>query len=186
MNCLRLTLAISIACSAGAAVAGVNVKPGLWEHTTTTRTEGGPAMPQMPDLSNLPPEQRARIEQMMAGRMSGQPQTQIARTCITPDQLKEWDSYAKGQRDSGGPRCERKVLEQSPQHVKMGLSCEGGKTTGNIEFTATSSERVTGKIAMVSRNDGAPRTFNAEISGRWLGSDCGDIKPYERPPASGR
>lgn len=159
---------------------GLAMKPGLWERTVTMQMPGAPAMPDLPDLSQLPPEQRAQIEQGMRA-MSGKPT--ITRECVTPEMLKRWEDFSKGDSDAS---CTRSVREHTPQRVAMSLSCDDGRTTGTMDFAAPTPERLTGNVTMLSRRDGAEHTMKMQLSLRWLGADCGDVKPREVPPAARR
>lgn len=159
---------------------GVAMKPGLWERTVTMQMPGAPAMPDLPELDQLPPEQRAQIEQSL-GAMSGKPVT--TRECVTPEMLKRWEDFSKGESESS---CTHEVREQTPQRVSMSLSCDRGQTTGTMDFAAPTPERMTGNVTMRSRRNGAEHTMKMQLASRWLGADCGAVKPREMPPASRR
>src|SRR6266567_805079 len=173
----QLALAVQLLALAGPSEAAMlDAKPGLWESITTTQIEGG-VMPQIPDVSKLTADQRARVEQSMGMRAGARPTTSVARQCVTPEMLEKWETFAKSER---GDQCQRSVIDQSSRHVKMNVSCSNGKSTGDMELTATSSDRVTGKMAMVVRTDGGNRKMNVSFESRWLGADCGNLKAGER------
>jgi hypothetical protein len=180
--------AASLAVVLGAAAPGaaradglaLSLEPGLWERTTTMHVANAPPMP---DLSTLPPEQRAHIEQMMAA-MSGRPTTE--RECLTPEKLREWQSFVK---DSGrkAQGCERKVLESTSKQVKMSMSCSQGAVTGTMELTAESPKHVLGSVHMRHTDPAdAAHPMDVRYESRWLQSDCGDVQPGEPEPSPDR
>ena len=60
MMIAKLALAVPLLALAGLSQAAMlDAKPGLWESTTTTQIEGG-VSPQIPDVSKLTADQRAR------------------------------------------------------------------------------------------------------------------------------
>ena len=169
-----LLILLFLAGTAEAGAAGLTAKPGLWERTTTTTMEGAAVAPSI-DLSKMPPERRAKMEEMLAARNDGKPRTATHRSCVTPEMLQKWDHFT--QDDNEKSRCERKVLEQSSSHFKMTTVCEGGKSTGTFEFTAASPESVAGHMTMVTHGDSGDRKVNITMTSRWLGADCGDLAP---------
>ena len=50
-----------------------------------------------------------------------------------------------------------------------------------MEFTATTPERMTGTIVMRSQGPSGERTTKIESASRWLGADCGEVKPATPP-----
>ena len=152
-----------------AEAAGLDAKPGLWERSVTTQTELTPTVKH--DMSKIAPEERAKLEQAMAGQVTMGRRTRISQECVTPQMLEKWSAFAP---DDGKSHCERKVATETPKHIKLALSCDGGATRGDIEFTA-SGERFKGTIAMVSHEAQFDRITKQEITSKWLGSDCGSV-----------
>jgi hypothetical protein len=153
-----------------ARAAGPDLKPGLWERTVTMQSPM-PAMAGMPELDRVPPEQRAQLEKLLA-TMAGKPT--ILRECVTPEMLAKWDDFARERTEQG---CTSTVKEQTPQRVVMALSCEGGKSTGTLEFNVKGREQMTGTISMVHTAEDGARHMKINTSSRWLNADCGNIKP---------
>jgi hypothetical protein len=143
----------------------IDAKPGLWERTVTMQQQM--AMPSLPDLSALSPAQRAQMERTMAA-MSGKPTT--SRECVTPAMLEKWEDFQKDPQQASD--CTHQVLESTPRSVRMAVTCQDGATTGTMQFTAASPERIDGTIDMVHRKDGVERPMKMTIASRWLGSDC--------------
>ena len=63
------------------AVQPLDVKPGLWETTTTTEMGGMPPMP-ADVLAKMTPEQRAKFEAAMKARAAQGAKTTTRRTCL--------------------------------------------------------------------------------------------------------
>jgi hypothetical protein len=165
MRTLSLFAVAALALPALAAHAeGIAMKPGLWERTVTTQMPGAPAMPDLPDLSQLPPV--------------------VERECVTPEMLKRWEDFAHD--DDAGERCTRNVKEQTPKRVVMTMSCEGGRTTGTMEMNAPTPGRMTGSATLVSQREGVAHTTKMKFDSKWLGADCGDVKPRSMPGADER
>jgi hypothetical protein len=72
----------------------LNVKEGLWEVTVTHPSNGLPGMPE-DALAKLPPEQRARVEEMMKQKgmtMSGN--TTVVKSCVTREKIEKGMAFA--------------------------------------------------------------------------------------------
>ena len=181
---LRLALAIAAALAATAAQAQSHLKPGLWEEQVTIKTDdaqANAAMEQMKEkLASMPPDQRAMIEKMMASHgmgMGGAPSS--LRVCMTKEQV-ERDFTP----DNSG-RCQRTHVNRSGNVIKFDFTCTSshsdvsGQGTltlmGDSAFAMSSAaDTVTQKKAMHIQTD---------IAGKFVSSDCGDVKPMETPPA---
>jgi hypothetical protein len=147
------------------------IKPGLWERTSTMQQPGMPAMAMPPEMANMPPEKRAQMEKMM-GMMSGKPTT--TRECITPEMLQRWEDYARQQSQG---QCTHEVRERTPQKVSMTVTCDGGRSTGTMEFLAPAPERMTSTVQMLHKTPAGERSMKLDSDARWLGADCGEVKP---------
>ena len=166
-----------VLCSAfwgAAAAASLDAKPGLWERTVVTLSELAPTGPK-PDLSKLAPEERKKLEQVMSGSATTSRRTRVTQECVTPAMLQKWSTVIG---DASGAKCERKVEVENPKRFKVALSCDAGKTTGDIEFTA-SGEGFKGSVALKSREPEFDRIVTQQISSKWLGSDCGSVVPAQ-------
>ncbi len=113
------------------------VKTGAWESTVTSTTTGTSIPPDM--LSKLPPDQRAKIEQMMRSR-SGQPHTITRKYCVTQKDLDE-DRLMKEQGES---QCSRKVLSKSSTRLEIEQTCGTAPhaMTMHVSVQATSPARM--------------------------------------------
>lgn len=174
MSSSRLVFAVLASSVAASAVAAPpEVRSGLWERTVTRQMEGAPVSP-VADLSKLPPEQRARIEQMLSTRGSTAPTTTVARYCVTPESAQKWETFSREERDDAN--CARTVQDETSRSLRMSIVCAGGKGTGTVEFTAASPDRVTGTVIVVRQEERGERKVRVDMDSRWLGADCGDVK----------
>jgi hypothetical protein len=168
------------ACVGVADAAPLDAKPGLWERTVVTMSELFPTGPK-PDLSKIEPEERKKLEEVMSGRVTTGRRTRVTEECVTPAMLEKWSALA---RDPPGEACKRTIATENSKEIKVALSCDGGQTTGDIEYKA-SGERLEGKISMVSHEREFDRLVTHEITSKWLGRDCGTVGPLEPgPPVS--
>jgi hypothetical protein len=62
--------------------------------------------------------------------------------------------------------------------MEMRLQCRGSmRGDGTYRFEAVSPEAVRGTMTMTVSNGGNTMTVKRVMNGRWLGSDCGNVKP---------
>jgi len=181
---LRLSVACATALLAAAAQAQTHIRPGLWEEAITVKSDNAQAnaaMEQMKEkLASMPPDQRAAIEKMMAGRgmgLGGAPSS--IRVCITKEQT-ERDFTP----DSSG-RCQHTNVARSGNVTKFDFTCTSARSdvSGHGVFTqmGDSAFAVSSAADMVSHN--TTMHTQTDIAGKFISSDCGDVKPIETPPA---
>jgi len=158
----------------------VDVKPGLWENTTTSQISGltMPNMPQLtPDqLAKLPPQARAQMDAMT----KGSPQTHTSKFCMTREEL------SKPMFNSGDKNCSYKLTSSSPGGQQIHVECTRGntKTAGDLNLERVDSEHLKGDMAMKTTGDsstagsaGQNMTIKISFTNKWVSSDCGDVKP---------
>jgi len=162
----------------------IDIKPGLYENTTVSTISGlqMPAnMPQLtPDqLAKMPPQARAQYEAMTKGG-PGAPQTHTMKACITKEQL------SKPMFDSGEKSCTYKLTNSTSSSQTIHVECNRGntKTVGDMTLDRVDSEHLKGNLLMKTTGDsstagsmGGNMTIKLDFSNKWLGSDCGDVKP---------
>ena len=153
-----------------------DLKTGLWEHSVTTVTELSRAGNH--DLSKLPPDERAKIEQAMSGTVTMGRPARVTQECVTPAMLEKWSAFAHSEIDSA--KCKRAIVDESSKHMKATLSCDGGKTKGTIDFTAT-GEQLKGSVVMVTQEQDFNRTVKQQITGKWLGAQCSGSQTSKSP-----
>jgi hypothetical protein len=143
----------------------LSMKPGLWEATMTSKV-------QLPEemLSKMPPQARAQMESAMAGR-GGQPT--VVKSCLTKESLSRAMDFSSDAKKT----CQYKLVNSSATRPELDVECtsKDGKTIiGKMTFEALSSE--SGRATMLMTQDGGTK-MNMTINTRYLGPDCGDVKP---------
>ena len=182
----RLVVAGVAALSGAAVLAQPHVRPGLWEETIAIKTDdaqANAAMAQMKEkLANMPPDQRAAIEKMMASRgmgatMGGAPNT--VRVCITKEQV------ARGFTPDRDGRCSRVNVSTSGNVTKFDFTCASEHSNVTGHGTLTTMGDTAFAVSTVANTASAKKTMQvqSDIAGKFVSGDCGDVKPMETPPA---
>ena len=161
---------------AGAALAQtptLDVKPGLWEITSTGTMTGTPPIP--PEmLANMPPEKRAQAEAAMQAAIARGNAPLSARHCLTEEQLRRGLNF--DQRHN--PSCQRTVVSSSPSLLVEHEECPGTHPmVGDFRFIAIDRGTMKGDIDIVMGTSPNALTMQRSVQGKWLGDDCGDVKP---------
>jgi hypothetical protein len=183
---MRKFVIAALALAAGGAFAQSQMKPGLWEITQQMKTASGQMEQQMAQMqqqmANMPPERRKMVEQMMAQRgvkmdpAGGNGMTM--KICMTKEMI-ERNQMPQQQRGN----CKTTLQPRVGSTTKMSFTCTNPQSSGEGEYTLTSADSYHMKMVVNTTMQGKPETMNMEGSGKWLGADCGDVKPI-RPPAA--
>ncbi len=182
MNLRPLVLAALAAITSLAAAPAVaqTMKPGLWE--VSSKIGGNPetekAMAQMQaQMAAMPPAQRKQMEEMMGkGAMGMGAGGRAAKTCITKEMMARGEMPT--QQDA---ECTTTVSDKSSTGMKMAFVCPKSQTTGEGVYTFQSDTVYTMKMKTATKAGGKPVTTTIDSSGKWLGSDCGSVKPMAAP-----
>jgi hypothetical protein len=154
------------------------MSPGLWETTTTMKNAAmSDAMAKMQEkMAAMTPEQRAMVQQMMASRgvgMGGGGNAITAKNCVAKDQA------ARGGVPQTDGRCQNTEVSRSGSTVKYSFACTGDHPmTGTGEFTMDSPTAYTMHSVSDTMVDGKPQHMEMDIAGKWVGADCGSVKPF--------
>jgi hypothetical protein len=161
--------------------AAQNLKPGLWE--INQKMGGNPQMEQamaqmQQQLAAMPPAQRKQMEEMMAkqGVQAGGASGGVgAKVCMTKDMVERNDmGAARGD-------CKTTSQQRSGNTMKMAYTCTTPPSSGEGEFTFVSSEAYRSKMTVTSSPRGKQEQMTIEGAGKWLGADCGSVKPVAVP-----
>ena len=153
-----------------------NIKPGLWEVTSSPQTSGD--MPISDEqLAKLPPEQRARIQAAMQASLAAGNKPHVYKECMTPEKIARNFEIDKGEDSS----CKRKVVASSASELQLHDDCEKPerKTVSDVHFHFKGGTQMSGRINVVTSANGKTMTVNSTIEGKWLGADCGSVKDAE-------
>ena len=151
----------------------LDVKLGLWEMAMSNQMSGVPPI----DTSQMTPEQRARVEAMMAqmrGRANASSAPRVIKTCITKEKLEKEAFEFNDRQDSS---CKRTLASSSSKEQVMHMECTSGQrvTSGDmrLEVLAPDHVQMTGKMAANGPN---PMSFNMNVDAKWVAASCGDVK----------
>jgi hypothetical protein len=155
--------------------------PGLWEHRFAMKSQDGQveaalALAQQ-QLAAMPPEQRQKLEAMLAGRgIKVDAQATSAQFCLTKEQA------AKPPEPRLTGDCARQELTRNGDTMKYRFECTKPQPVqGEGEVTFLGDKAYRGTSTVTSQLAGQPRRMNLEMTGRWLSADCGDVKPLALP-----
>lgn len=180
----------------------VDMVPGLWENKVVWGGDGADGIPAIqPDqvkfameemkrqLASMPPEQRKQMEAMMAqsgmkvtdnGVSFNNNQVEIsptgtnAKLCVTQAQID------RGELPDDVKGCESVLKQINATQFKSTHVCSGEYSgTGESEVTFHSPKHYTGAGKMNQVMNGEKRTMAFTMEGKWLGSDCGEVKPAQ-------
>jgi hypothetical protein len=182
----RLVLACAALLPAAAALAQQpHLRPGLWEETVTVKSDNpqaDAAMAQMKErMAAMPPEQRAAMEKMMASRgmgMGGAPNAM--RVCLTKEQIE------RGFRPEERGHCSRTNVSSSGNVTKFDFACQsdrGTSVSGHGTYTEMGDSAFTATTVADTVSPRATMHVQSDIAGRFVSSDCGDVKPLQALPA---
>ena len=182
MSKLRLSLLASCVLAASVVVAhavsiSLHMSTGLWETTSLVKMSGINAMGNLTpeQMANMPPAARAQMEAVMA-RMNGTHKN-TQKSCVTEKDLQNPFKPNMGDR---GMTCTYTVVTATPTEEKIHLTCTGERSAeGDFHFVMDSATTMHGHMELVSTQDGHSMTFTNDMTGRWLGSNCGDVKPAD-------
>jgi hypothetical protein len=143
-------------------------------------------------LADLPPEKRKIMEDMLAkqrmnmGALSGDPgtsvsgNTSVTKWCLSKEMAAQRQLPIQHQ---GNCMNTYSVLDGNRQ--KISFTCTGPTMSGEsiVSFSGDSaySASMHARIQVASSATGTPEIMNAESTGKWLGPDCGDVKPFQMP-----
>ena len=111
-NQLHILVVCLLAISAARAGDRLDVKTGHWEMTVLTQVSGN-LIPKSV-LDQMPPAQRAKVEQAMAARAAAKPLPKTLQTCVTDDDLQKGLSGVEPD-----PDCKKTVISQTATHQEM-------------------------------------------------------------------
>lgn len=159
------------------------IKPGLWQIQMTLPggMKGNPMAGQIEmmksQMASLPPDQRREMEKVIAGlQAQGTEFTSDGlRTnqCITKEDIARFDFMG----NKGPDSCTRK---STPMPGGMNVSMQCTKPKMNLDAVVKfqgENAYTFQSTATMAGPDGKMTTQKSSGSGKWLGSDCGLLKP---------
>ncbi|HVL75571.1 MAG TPA: DUF3617 domain-containing protein [Noviherbaspirillum sp.] len=150
------------------AMAEPQMKPGLWE--MTVKSDAMKNMPQMP------PEQVEQMRKMGIEVPQFKNGAMVSRVCITP-QMAAQGAAGFEKYDSG---CVAKNRQVSGNGYKADIVCTGAALNGSGKVSGTYSggDKFSSSYDFKGTSHGQPVSHRQDSAGRWLGADCGSVKPF--------
>lgn len=160
-----------------------SMKPGLWEHSSSMKSQSGEMERAMAEarkhMASMPPEQRRQLEQTMGMQMgSGTDGRQTMRVCVTPEEATKFEL-------NDDPNCRQQILQRGSGTVRIRFSCGGempSEGEGTLSFRGDTA--FSGKFQMQVRSEGKTDRIEMTQEGRWIAGDCGTLKPGRRGPSA--
>jgi hypothetical protein len=155
-----------------------DIKPGLWDIANTVQMSG---LPPIPNLDQMTPEQRARIEATMKN-MTGTGHKTTVKSCVTREGIEKAIAKANSTKTNA---CAPKLVSASASKVELHIDCtqERGdaKSNGDMIIERQDSEHFKGTGAMKSTSpNGRTMDLKWSMTGTFVSSDCGSVKPAEQ------
>jgi hypothetical protein len=183
----RTILLASLCATLGAALpaAAQTMKPGLWalsNKMTSNDPALGQAMSAMQEhMANMSPEQRQQMQSMMQQHgmqldigAGGALQTKI---CMTRE-MAERKEFPVQQGD-----CRQTFTQQSPTRGHIAFTCTKPRVSGEGDVTADNDKSYRAHMKIRREEEGRNQVVDMDVTGKWLGADCGNIRPVTIPRA---
>lgn len=157
-------------------------KPGLWEVNSKLggSAEMDKAMAQMQQqMASMPPEQRKHMEAMLAKQgmsVTANPGGVSSKMCLTKDMVDRGQIPMQNQGD-----CTSTTSNKTSSGMAFKFSCASPPSSGEGQYTFMGDSAYTMKMKINTPQQGKPVITTLDSSGKWLGADCGTIKPLMLP-----
>ncbi len=166
--------------------AAQHMKPGLWEMTTEMLSGGAEmdsAMAQMrKQMDAMQPAERKMMDDMLAkqgmSRGGATGRGFAMKICMTPEMAA---NSALPMQQHGD--CKSSQSSAGPNSMKISFSCTKPPSSGEGLITFSGDTAFSIKMDATSTIEGKAHTTSVANHGKWLGADCGAVKPITRPPS---
>lgn len=154
------------------------IKPGLWQVHSERLVDGKKAPDLSEQFAKLPPAQRAQMEAMLKKR--GVDASAAARgdmkICLSQASL----DGGRWQGNQGS--CKTDYLSRTASSWRWRTQCTEPKMEADGEARFESPERYTVQMNMTATVQGVASKSQTTLTSRWLGADCGSVKPVGSEP----
>ena len=186
---MKLTIAVAavLLATSAATASAQTMKPGLWEIATQMQGGSGEmagAMAQaQKQMESMPPEQRKMMQDMMAkqgvqtGASGGGGMT--VKICMTQEMVDRNEVSARQGANPGD--CTHTNSPRVGNTMKFSFVCTKPPSSGEGQVTFTSPEAYSMKMTTTGTMRGKPEKMEMQTAGRWLGANCGTVKPLAMP-----
>lgn len=182
----RFFICTAVLTLCAASASAQTMKPGLWE--VHNKMGGSPEMDQamarmQQQMAAMPPAQRKMMEDNLAKQgvsmTGGANGGMVVKACVTKEMAER--SQMPVQQNGN---CTTTVTDKTSNGMKMKFTCTKPESTGEGQFTFAGDSAYTMKMKVNSMVQGKAQTSTIDASGKWLGADCGAIKPVQMPPTA--
>lgn len=165
-----LFITIGCVCSVTAFAAG-HMKPGLWQITSKSDM--------MKNMPKMPPEQLEKMRQMGINIPTMQDGAMTTKMCVTKE-MAERDQPPHGAQERIG--CKPANVQYAGNSYSSDIVCDGPMMKGEGKVKGTFSDGVSynSTYDFKGTSHGRPVDQHMESSGKWMGADCGDVKPMDQ------
>jgi hypothetical protein len=154
-----------------------DMKPGLWEQTNNGTFSDGKIQANMSDIQkmigNLSPEQRQHVQQMM--QQNGV-QMDLAngamnnKLCITREMIE------RKQLPIQEGDCRTQMTPAGSNQLQVSFTCTRPHASGEGQMTIDSPTAYHAQMR-IHNQDQPNQVVNMDVAGRWLGAECGSVRP---------
>lgn len=173
---LITAFAIAAAAFATQAQTAPPIKPGLWQIHSEREVNGQKVPDASERLKNMSPEKRAQIEALMKQHGVAAGAAGMGQVCYTRETL-ERSPWADQAND-----CKATFSNRSGSSWKWHTTCPGPGYEADGEAVFPDHENYTVKSTSVTKIGDQVRNSRTTITAKWLGADCGGLKPLEPKP----
>lgn len=156
------------------ASAAEHMKQGLWEMTMKNEEMAK----QMEQLKKMPPQQLEQMKKMGISLPQSQDGAMVSKVCISKAMSERDQPPAEYRKTSG---CESKNFQRSGNSYSVDIVCDGPtmQGTGKVKGTMSGNTGYTSVYDFKGTSHGKPVNQHIESSGKWVGADCGNVKPAD-------
>ena len=140
----------------------LGLKPGLWEVTVNTKMQLPEAV-----LANMPAQARAA--------MDARAQNIVVKSCLTKESM----SRAMDFNNDPKRTCQSTLVSSTATKQVVNVECttKNGKSSGTMTFEAVTPESGAGSMELTMDSGAGTMKTKMTFSTKFLGADCGDVKP---------
>jgi hypothetical protein len=170
---------IAIGCALALPAAAQDMKPGLWEMSSKVSSPDSQVQAAMSaiqgHLASMSPEQRKGMQQMLERngvQMDlGAGGAVMTRVCLTREMIQRKE-FPVQQGD-----CQQKMTPVSGNRMNIAFSCSRPPASGEGEMTLDSDTSYRARMHIRGTEGGNRQEVDMDVAGRWLGADCGGLRP---------
>ncbi len=180
----RSAFAAAIVSGIALGASAQTMKPGLWEISHKMQGGSGDLGAKMAaaqeQMAKMPPDQRKMMEDMMAKQgvtmgAAGPAGGMSMKICMTKE-MTERDEVPAGQGD-----CTSTKSPRVGNTMKIAFTCTKPPSSGEGQITFMGSDAYAMKMSINTTVQGKPQKMDMDSSGKFLGADCGAVKPIAIP-----